>query len=124
MIDRTHPLPLIRQAEALAISRGSVYYQPRPVSEADLALMKRIDRLHLDYPFTGSRMLRDLLNLRGIQVGRRRVRTLMRRMGIEALYRKPNTSKKRKLPRQVDSSKVEYLAFCNTSAGVIPPRLS
>jgi len=94
MIDRTHPLPLIRQAEALAISRGSVYYQPRPVSEADLALMKRIDRLHLDYPFAGSRMLRDLLNLRGIQVGRRRVRTLMRRMGIEALYRKPNTSKK------------------------------
>jgi len=94
MIDRTHPLPLTRQAEALAISRGSVYYQPRAVSNADLALMKRIDRLHLDYPFAGARMLRDLLNLRGIQVGRRRVRTLMRRMGIEALYRKPNTSKK------------------------------
>jgi putative transposase len=94
MIDRTHPLSLTRQAEALAISRGSLYYEPRPVCEADLALMKRIDRLHLDYPFAGSRMLRDLLNLRGIQVGRRRVRTLMRRMGIEALYRKPNTSKK------------------------------
>ena len=94
MIDRTHPLPLTRQAEALAISRGSVYYQPRPVSDADLALMKLIDRLHLDYPFAGARMLRDLLSLRGIQVGRRRVRTLMRRMGIEALYRKPNTSKK------------------------------
>ena len=94
MIDRTHPLPLTRQAEALAISRGSVYYQPRPVSDADLALMKLIDRLHLDYPFAGARMLRDLLALRGIQVGRRRVRTLMRRMGIEALYRKPNTSKK------------------------------
>ncbi len=94
MIDRNHPLSLTRQAEALAISRGSVYYEPRPVSEADLALMKLIDRLHLDYPFAGSRMLRDLLSLRGIQVGRRRVRTLMRRMGIEALYRKPNTSKK------------------------------
>lgn len=94
MIDRDHALPLTRQAEALAISRGSVYYEPQPVSEADLALMKLIDRLHLDYPFAGSRMLRDMLNLRGIQVGRRHVRTLMRRMGIEALYRKPNTSKK------------------------------
>jgi putative transposase len=71
-----------------------VYYQPRPVSEGDLALMKLIDRLHLDYPFAGSRMLRDLLHLRGIKVGRRHMRTLMRRMGIKALYRKPNTSKK------------------------------
>ncbi len=94
MIDRTHPLLLSRQAEALAISRGSLYYEPRPVSEADLALMKVMDRLHLDYPFAGSRMLRGLLNLRGIRVGRRRVRTLMRRMGIAALYRKPHTSKK------------------------------
>ena len=64
MIDRNHPLSLTRQAEALGISRGSIYYQPRPVSEADLALMKLIDRLHLDYPFAGARMLRDLLNLR------------------------------------------------------------
>lgn len=94
MIDSDHDLALTRQAEALAISRGSVDYQPRPVSDADLALMKQIDRLHLDYPFAGSRMLRDLLRLRGIRVGRRRVRTLMRRMGIEALYRKPRTSRK------------------------------
>jgi putative transposase len=94
MIDRNHKLSLTRQAKTLAISRGSVYYQPRPVSESDLALMKLIDRLHLDYPFAGSRMLRDLLNLRGIKIGRRHMRTLMRRMGIEALYRKPNTSKK------------------------------
>ncbi len=94
MIDRTHDLSLTRQAEALAISRGSVYYQPRPVSEEDLALMRVIDTLHLEYPFAGARMLRDLLNLMGIRVGRRRVRTLMRRMGIEALYRKPNTSRK------------------------------
>jgi putative transposase len=94
MIDRAHDLSLTRQAKVLAISRGSIYYEPRPISESDLALMKLIDRLHLDYPFAGSRMLRDLLNLRGIQVGRRRMRTLMRRMGIEALYRKPNTSKK------------------------------
>jgi len=94
MIDRKHSLPITRQADALGISRGTVYYQPRPISEEDLALMKIMDRLHLEYPFAGSRMLRDLLNLRGITVGRRRVRRLMRRMGIEALYRKPNTSKK------------------------------
>jgi len=94
MIDRSHVLSISRQAEALAISRGSVYYQARPVSEEDLALMRIIDELHLECPYAGSRMLRDLLNLLGIRVGRRRVRTLMRRMGIEALYRKPNTSKK------------------------------
>lgn len=94
MIDRTHKLPITRQANALAISRGSVYYVPRAASEEDLALMKLMDRLHLDYPFAGSRMLRDLLWLDGIRVGRRHVRTLMRRMGIEALYRKPNTSKR------------------------------
>ena len=94
MIDRSHGLPITRQAEALAISRGSVYYQPRPVSEEDLALMRIIDELHLECPYAGSRMLRDLLRLMGIRVGRRRVRTLMRRMGIEALYRKPNTSRK------------------------------
>jgi putative transposase len=94
MINREHELSVTRQAEALAISRGSVYYQPRPVSEEDLALMRVIDELHLECPYAGSRMLRDLLNLLGIRVGRRRVRTLMQRMGIEALYRKPNTSKK------------------------------
>ena len=94
MIDRSHDLSLTRQARALAISRGSVYYAPRPVSEEDLALMRIIDALHLECPFAGSRMLRDLLNLMGIRVGRRRVRTLMQRMAIEALYRKPNTSRK------------------------------
>jgi putative transposase len=93
MIDRSHALPLTRQAEALGISRGSVYYAPRPVSASDLALMRRMDELHLDYPFAGSRMLRDLLNAEGFTVGRLHVATLMKRMGIEALYRKPNTSK-------------------------------
>ena len=93
MIDRSHDLPLTRQAEALGISRGSLYYQPQPVSGADLAVMRRIDELHLDYPFAGSRMLRDLLIAEGFKVGRLHVATLMRRMGIEALYRKPNTSK-------------------------------
>ena len=93
MIDREHDLPLARQAKALGISRSSVYYQPRPVSAADLAVMRRIDELHLELPFAGSRMLRDLLNKEGIEIGRRHVTTLMRRMGIEALYRKPSTSK-------------------------------
>ncbi len=94
MIDRSDPLPVKRQAEALGLSRSTVYYQPRPVSESDLALMRRIDELHLEYPFAGARMLRDFLNREGFSVGRKHVATLMRRMGIEALYRKPNTSKR------------------------------
>ena len=93
MIDRMHALPLTRQAEVLKLSRGSLYYQPRPVSPADLAIMRRIDELHLDYPFAGSRMLRDLLDGEGVEIGRQRVITMMRRMGIEAIYRRPNTSK-------------------------------
>jgi putative transposase len=71
-----------------------VYYHPEPISDADLALMRRIDELHLEHPFAGSRMLRDMLRREGVEVGRRHVATLMRRMGIEALYRKPNTSRK------------------------------
>jgi putative transposase len=94
MIDRTHDLPITRQAEALGISRGSVYYLPTPVSEADMALMRRIDELHLEYPFAGARMLRDLLSQEGVSVGRKHIATLMRRMGIEALYRKPNLSRR------------------------------
>ena len=94
MIDRNHALPVTRQAELVGISRGTVYYHPEPVSEADQRLMKRIDALNLAHPFAGSRMLRDMLNREGFEVGRRHVATLMQRMGIEALYRKPNTSKK------------------------------
>jgi putative transposase len=93
MIDRAHDLPIAKQAEALNISRGSVYYLPRPVSAADLALMRRIDELHLEFPFAGSRMLQGLLTAEGSKVGRRHVKTLMRRMGIEALYRRPRTTK-------------------------------
>jgi putative transposase len=93
MIDREHDLPITRQAKALNISRGSVYYRPRPVSAADLVIMRRMDELHLDHPFAGSRMLRDLLAGEGLRIGRLHVATLMKRMGIEALYRKPNTSK-------------------------------
>ena len=93
MIDRTHDLPITKQAEVLNISRGSVYYLPRPVSETDLGIMRRLDRLHLEYPFAGSRMLRGLLAAEGCKIGRRHVKTLMRRMGIEALYRHPRTTK-------------------------------
>ena len=93
MIDREHDLPITRQAETLQISRGSVYYLPRPVPDSDLAIMRRLDRLHLEFPFAGSRMLRGLLAAEGCKIGRRHVKTLMRRMGIEALYRRPRTTK-------------------------------
>jgi putative transposase len=92
MIDPAHPLPIVRQAQLLEVSRSSTYYRPQPTSEADLALMRRIDELHLEHPFAGSRMLRDMLNREGCEVGRKHVTTLMRKMGIEALYQKPRTS--------------------------------
>ncbi|WP_298290569.1 IS3 family transposase [Novosphingobium sp.] len=93
MIDRSHALPLARQARQLGMSRGSVYYLPRPVSPVDLAIMRRIDELHLEFPFAGSRMLRDLLLQEGVKIGRLHVTTLMKRMAIDAIYRRPNTSK-------------------------------
>jgi putative transposase len=93
MIDRAHDLPITQQAEALNVSRSSVYYLPRPVPEADLAIMRHLDQLHLEFPFAGSRLLKGLLAAEGSQIGRRHVKTLMRRMGIEALYRRPRTTK-------------------------------
>lgn len=93
MIARDHDLSLSCQARLLGISRGSVYYRSRPVPASDLALMRRIDALHLDYPFAGSRMLKGLLRREGFEVGRLHVATLMKRMGIEAIYRRPNTSR-------------------------------
>jgi len=93
MIDPEHDLPIQKQAEVLEISRSTVYYEPRPVPEPDLWLMRRIDELHLNYPFADNRMLRDLLWQQGLEVGRRHVWTLMRKMEIEAIYRRPNTSK-------------------------------
>ena len=93
MIDRTDDLPVSRQAKALGISRGSVYYLPRPVSAEDLSIMRRIYELHLESPFAGSRMLQGFLVREGYRIGRRHVVTLIKRMGIEALYRRPNTSK-------------------------------
>jgi putative transposase len=93
MIMREHELSITKQAKALRISRGGVYYLPRPVSATDLEIMRLLDRLHLDFPFAGSRMLRGLLAAEGCKVGRRHVKTLMKRMGIEALYRRPRTTK-------------------------------
>ena len=92
MIDRTHKLSITRQAKLLSISRGSVYYRPRPLSGETQILMNRMDRLHLECPFAGSRMMRDLLRQEGYDVGRKKVSRLMRHMGIEALYRKPKTT--------------------------------
>jgi putative transposase len=93
MIDREHDLPITKQVKVLRISRGSVYYLPRPVSPSDLEVMRRLDRLHLEHPFAGSRMLHGLLIGEGYKIGRRHVKTLMKRMGIEALYRRPRTTK-------------------------------
>ena len=124
MIERDHDLPIGRQAKALNISRGSVYYKPRPISPADLVLMRRIDELHLEYPFAGARMLRDMLGRAGFAIGRRHVATLMKRMGIAAIYRRPNTSKtapghkiypyllrglKVELPNQVWAADITYI---------------
>jgi uncharacterized protein Usg len=93
MIDREHDLPISKQAQVLHISRGSVYYLPRPVPATDLEVMRRLDRLHLEFPFAGSRMLQGLLVAEGCKIGRRHVKTLMKRMEIEALYRRPRTTK-------------------------------
>jgi putative transposase len=107
MIDRSHSLPLARQARELGISRGSIYYLPRPVSAADLMIMRRIDELHLEFPFAGSRMLRDLLRQEGIGISRQHAAKLMKKMAIEAIYRRPNTSK------QTPGHKIYPYLLCN-----------
>ena len=94
MIDRTHDLPVARQCQILSLSRSTAYYRPQEVSEADLVLMRRIDELHLEHPFAGTRMLRDMLRRDGHSTGRKHVGTLMKEMGIETLYQKPNTSRR------------------------------
>jgi len=99
MIDRTHDLPVIRQVQLLDLSRSSVYYLPQRTSDTDLRLMRRIDELHLESPFAGARMLRGMLRLEKIEVGRRHVSTLMKKMSIEALYRKANTSRRNQAHR-------------------------
>ncbi|MGH6630781.1 MAG: IS3 family transposase, partial [Burkholderiales bacterium] len=92
MIKPEHELAVVRQCQLLGLARSTAYYQPEPVSEADLVLMRRIDELHLKWPFLGARRLRDQLVTEGFMVGRKHVGTLMRKMGISALYRKPKTS--------------------------------
>ena len=94
MIDGSEQLSVTRHAQLPGISRGSVYYLPRPVSGADLALMRRIDELDLEHPFMGARVLRDQLHREGIQIGRKHIGTMMQRMGITALARQPGTSKR------------------------------
>jgi len=94
MIDRQSKWSISQQAPLLGISRGSVYYLPKPMSARDLDIMKRLDQLHLEHPFMGARQLRDQSYEHGIEIGRKHWKTLMNRMGIQALYCKTNTSKK------------------------------
>jgi hypothetical protein len=136
MIEPAHDLAITKQAKALNISRGSVYYLPRPVPESDLAIMRRLDRLHLEFPFAGSRMLRGLLAAEGCKIGRRHVKTLMKRMGIEALYRRPRTTKPEPghkiypyllrgmeivRPNQVWAMDITYIPMERGSAVVVAP---
>jgi len=93
MIDKEHPLSLTRQSQILELSRSSLYYEAVPVSDRELKLMRLIDEIHLKYPFMGSRSIRDQLQDKEHQVGRQHVSTLMKKMGIAAMYRKPKTSK-------------------------------
>ena len=119
MIDRDHKLPLARQAKVVGISRGSIYYRPRPVGEAGLRLMRRIDELHLEYPFAGSRMMRGLLRQEGLSSGRRHIATLMRRMGIEALYRKPTLTDTLPLGLNFVSANASPGGSCLESGGTV-----
>ncbi len=93
MIDREHMLPLTRQSEILELSRSSLYYKAVPVNIRDLQLMKLMDEIHLKYPFYGSRSIRDELQGLGYKIGRGHVSTLMKKMGIAAIYQKPRLSK-------------------------------
>jgi putative transposase len=92
MIDRAHPMPITKQCRILELSRSSVYYQPLPLPERDLALMRRIDEIHLKIPYYGSRRIRDQLQREGYKVNRKKVQRLMHLMGISALYPKRRTS--------------------------------
>lgn len=138
MIDRTHTLPVVRQCQLLKLARSTAYYQPRSVSDTALALMRRIDELHLQYPFAGARMLRDLLRQEGPTVGRRQVATLMRRMGIEALYCKPSLSRRQSghqiypyllrdltitRPNHVWAADITYIPMCRLCVSLRGARL-
>jgi len=92
MVDRANSLAITTQCRILDLSRSSVYYRPVPIPEHDLALMRRIDEIHLKMPFLGSRKIRDLLQREGYSVNRKKIQRLMRRMGICALHPKRRTS--------------------------------
>lgn len=94
MINRNHSLSLVKQCQALALARSGIYYQPRPESDANLKLMRLIDEIHLKRPFLGIRRIKDALHDIGHIVNRKHVQRLMRKMGIQAIYPKPNLSKR------------------------------
>lgn len=93
MINKEDPLPITKQCQILELSRSGVYYMPAPVSDNNRELMRLIDAIHLEEPYLGSRGMKGALRIRGHKVGRIHVRTLMRKMGIEAIYKKPRLSK-------------------------------
>jgi putative transposase len=87
-------VPVVAQCRLLKVTRSSLYYRPAPVSADDLAVMRRMDELHLAWPFYGSRRMVAVLRREGWPVNRKRIKRLMRLMALEAIYRKPNTSRK------------------------------
>ena len=104
MIDKKHDLSVVKQAKLLGLSRSTIYYEARSVSGADLALMRRMDELHLLYPFAGSRMLAGLLQGEGHSIGRLHVRTLMRKMGLEARLSTAKYDKAQRQPQDLPLS--------------------
>ncbi len=93
MIDKEHELPITKQCHILQLSRSNLYYVPAPANDKDRERMRLIDEIHLEEPYLGSRGMKSIVRMRGHKVGRIHVRTLMRKMGIEALYKKPRLSK-------------------------------
>ncbi len=93
MIDKEHPLPITRQCTILNLSRSGIYYTPVPISDGDRELMRIIDEIHLEEPYLGSGGIKSILKRRAYTAGRIHVRALMRKMGIEAVYKKPRLSK-------------------------------
>jgi putative transposase len=124
MIDRSHDLPVFKQAELLDISRSAVYYVPRPISEADLALMRRIDELHLPHPFMGARAQRRMLAKEGSSAGRRHIGTLMTRLDIEALAPKSGISKARPGHKIYPTCCAISRSLARTRSGHSTPRMS
>jgi len=121
MIDPAHELPVCRQAELMEISRSNVYYLPEPVRECDLVLMRRLDELHLNSPFAGARMLRDMLKLEGFEVGRKHVRTLMGKMALLLCTASPRRARHTKRIRSIPTCSTTSPSSGRTRLG--PPTL-